>query len=451
MKRQLLEAKEGIRLSLSTGMLEYGHVDRMTTQHFYKAYPGSKLSLLDVAYEFAVAIYTLTRDDTYMYTYAYQENESWASFDSSVKPNKYYKSEYIFDRECYFRINLRRHDDRALDRAEAVHINDILCFELNEVENGSWENIRIRRIFQNEIDDTVKKIKKARREEGTEAFLLLTDSHYVVNGTWEDTIYCIREVDKQASFDGIIHLGDLTDGMVSRKVNYDYVNTVKKDLFSLGRPFYFVMGNHDTNYFKGNPECFSKEEQYWLYQSDCCDGAVREEHSLYFYKDFDGILVRAVFLHSFDECEQVRYGFSQEEVLWLYNILKTVPENYRVLVFSHVPPLAEIHYWSKDIRNGEKMVEILEDYICQDSGHCVLGWIHGHNHADQIYRKNLFPIVSLGCTKVEDFKDRKPENAVTYDRKVGEVSQELWNVLILQRDKGNIKLIRFGAGEDMQI
>ena len=178
---------------------------------------------------------------------------------------------------------------------------------------------------------------------------------------------------------------------------------------------------------------------------------MRNGHALYYYKDFEEILVRGIFLHSFDECEKIRYGFSQEEVLWLQEVLKTVPENFRVLVFSHVPPLPEIHYWSKDIRNGEKMVEVLEQYMQENPKHCVLGWIHGHNHADQIYRKRMFPIVSLGCTKVEDFKDKKPDGAVTYDRKIGELTQELWTVMVVQHDSKNIKFIRFGAGEDMEL
>ena len=59
-----------------------------------------------------------------------------------------------------------------------------------------------------------------------------------------------------------------------------------------------------------------------------------------------------------------------------------------------------------DFRNGEKMVEVLEQYMQENSKHCVLGWIHGYNHADQIYRKRMFPIVSLGCAKVEDFKHK---------------------------------------------
>ncbi|MDE6365283.1 MAG: metallophosphoesterase [Lachnospiraceae bacterium] len=461
MKQELLEAQEGVRLSIYTGMLEHGHPDRMATLHFYRAMPGSQLLLLDTVYEFAVAVYTLERDDTYIYTYAYQKNESWAVFDSAVQPNEYYRDRYLFERECYFRVNLRRRDNRTIDSSEAAHINDILCWkpqaaqagQRTQIQQGYDEDIPAEGILQNpavqeEIEDTAAKLRAAQKKGGIYAFLLLTDSHYVVNGTWEDTICCIREVDRRAPFDGVIHLGDMTDGMVSRRVNSDYVQAVKQDLFSLQKPLYMVIGNHDTNYFMSNPERFTKEEQYWLYQSDCCDNAVREGHALYYYKDFEDMLVRAVFLHSFDECEETRYGFSEEEILWLQQTLKTVPQAYRVLVFSHVPPLPEIHYWSKDIRNGEKIVGVLEEYVRQDTTHCVLGWIHGHNHADQIYRERLFPIVSLGCTKVEDFKDKKPDHAVTYDRVIGDVSQELWTVMLVERDSTKVELIRFGAGED---
>ena len=450
MKQQILEAKEGVRLSIYTGMLEYGHIDRMATRQFYKAFPGSRLLLLDTVYEFALAVYTLERDDTYMYTYSYQENECWVMFDDAVKPNTYYQTEYVFDRECYFRVNLRRCDGRAIDASEADHINHILIYESNLPESIGLNN-NLTHLFEEEIKDTTEKINSAKEKHRSKAFLLLTDSHYVVNGTWEDTVWCIKEVNKRAPFDSIIHLGDLTDGMICREVNYHYVDIVKKGLLSLDKPVYFVIGNHDTNYFKSNPERFSKEEQYWLYHNGCCDGAVRNGHALYYYKDFEEILVRGIFLHSFDECEKIRYGFSQEEVLWLQEVLKTVPENFRVLVFSHVPPLPEIHYWSKDIRNGEKMVEVLEQYMQENPKHCVLGWIHGHNHADQIYRKRMFPIVSLGCTKVEDFKDKKPDGAVTYDRKIGELTQELWTVMVVQHDSKNIKFIRFGAGEDMEL
>ena len=35
-------------------------------------------------------------------------------------------------------------------------------------------------------------------------FLLLTDSHYVVNGTWDDTVHNMTAVAEQMKLDGII-------------------------------------------------------------------------------------------------------------------------------------------------------------------------------------------------------------------------------------------------------
>lgn len=172
MRQQILEAREGVRLSIYTGMLEHGHPDRMTTLHFYHAMPGSELLLLDTEYEFAVAEYTLERDSTYIYTYAYQENESWASFDSTIQPNQYHKDHYVFERECYFRVNLRRRDDRRIDSAEAAHINDILCWKPQAAGTECQAERNLNQIFEKEIEDTAAKLravqeKKEKRREAT--------------------------------------------------------------------------------------------------------------------------------------------------------------------------------------------------------------------------------------------------------------------------------------------
>lgn len=443
-----LEAKVGVRLSIYTGMLEYGHKDRMSTCHFYHAYPNGRLKLLDWEYEYAVALYSMEREEQYLYTYAYQENECWALFRKDSAVSRYQQEEFLFQEEGYFRVNVRRKDGKELDQSEAGHINQILSYcPGNQIPEGSPKEVK--EWLKEEIQDTVEKIRKG-TEEGAEAFLLLTDSHYTVNGTWEDTISAIRKVIGQSNLSGIVHLGDLTDGMVSRQVTQDYVCKVKQDLMSFQLPFYLVMGNHDTNYFANNPDRFSKEEQYWLYQSDCCEGVIREGHALYYYKDMPSLAIRVIFLHSFDEVQEMRYGFSEEEVLWFKKVLEELPFGYRVLVFSHVPPLPEIHFWNKNIRNGLCMVEILEGFLEKREG-SVLGWIHGHNHADQVYLGRKFPIISLGCTKLEDFKDKKPEGAITPDRRPETISQELWNVLLLQKDSNCLRFIRFGAGEDIKV
>lgn len=81
----------------------------------------------------------------------------------------------------------------------------------------------------------------------------------------------------------------------------------------------------------------------------------------------------------------------------------------------------------------------------------VLALIHGHNHAEQVYTKRLFPIVSIGCNKLEDFKDKKPEGSHTFDRKKNTVTQDLWDVMIVSGKKDKIDFIRYGAGEDRTV
>lgn len=100
-----------------------------------------------------------------------------------------------------------------------------------------------------------------------------------------------------------------------------------------------------------------------------------------------------------------------------------------------------------EIRNGEKMVSLVEEQM-QSRNLQVLGWIHGHNHAEQVYKERQFPIVSLGCNKCEYFEDKKPEGSFTYPRKMKDISQDLRDVLILEKDSTKLNLIRFGAGID---
>ena len=118
-------------------------------------------------------------------------------------------------------------------------------------------------------------------------------------------------------------------------------------------------------------------------------------------------------------------------------------------MFSHVPLLPEMHYWSSEIRNSGEMLNVLEKYV--NSGGRILGYIHGHNHADQINLTYQFPIISIGCAKCEDFKDKKPRDSITYDRKRGTVTQELWDILLVNMRKNCLDFVRFGAGEDRRI
>ena len=429
MKSSRLKGIIGYSVSPCTGMVERGYKDRFSTLDLYWANKGECFSLEDNdEYEFAVATYGTERPEQYIYTYDYEVEEKWVNYNNDLTENSYRTDTYIFEKDCYFRIIVRRSDGYGLSKEDEIVINNLMRFD------GQGKKFIPNPCFTEEISRTIDSVNSLTGSK----YIILTDSHYTVNGTWDDTIDNIRKVVTQTGIDGIIHLGDFTDGMISGAINAKYVDIMKSDLKSLGLPLYIVLGNHDSNYFRSNPDTYDDKRQQELYETP-----------LFYSSDIEEQKIRMFFLSSFDYREQERYGFSDEEVNWFENELGKVPNDYRILIFSHVPPLAGIHYWSDVIRNGTRMVDLVEDFQKDRGLTSVLAWIHGHNHSEQIYTGRRFPIVSLGCNKCEYFTDKKPNGSITYYRQLETVTQDLWDILTITGKE--LFFTRFGAGEDKYI
>lgn len=438
MQESKLTVKVGVTIYASTGRLGKNQPDRMSSLQFYQAEAGSRLQLLDKQYYFNVASYTLDFDHKYLHTYEYAPEQEWVTYAKDLSGDSYRQEEYIFVGKCYFRVCLKRVDGAEFFQEEAENIHRILRF-LSTVET----NPSITPVFLPEIQDTAQTIRSL-KETGAFAAMLITDTHYTVNGTWQDTVKNLQAVHREAGFDIAIHLGDLTDGMVPRELTREYVGCILTDLRQLDIPVHVVLGNHDSNYFAKNPDVFPIEEQVELYQGHSQD--YKSDPALpYYYTDYH-TGIRCIFLNSYDNNEKIRYGFDQEQINWLETVLQSSPEGYAVLVFSHDAPLARLDYWSEVIRNGEVLLAVLEDH--QQKYDNILAYIHGHAHSDYVYRERLFPIISIGCAKCEDMQEKKAEGFITEKRELGTVTQELWDTLIISPDKRKLDLVRFGAGRN---
>lgn len=438
-----LEVERCKCIDSATGKIIPADESWMSTFFLYRARKGSVLTLLNSQYQYAIATYASQVDGTYIYTYCYQEEENWTAYNHDYSENSLRSYNYTFQDERYFRVSLRRRDGASISQREAEGIDKILQYSTQEVP---YEG---RDCFAEEIRETATEVLKKKMAGRTLTLGVIADTHYTAGGTWEDTIYNLQGVQNQAGFDGIVHLGDITDGMVPKKMTEKYADKVLGDLEKLQVPIYPVIGNHDSNYFR-NSEPFDEEEQFQLYGPRRDNEAVRNKSTLWYYVDKKDLKLRMLFLASFDPLEKVRYGFPEDELVWVEETLSDIPEGYSVLIFAHVPPLPEIHYWSNEIRNGEKMIEILENYH-RTPGRHVLAYVHGHNHTDQIYRKRAFPIISLGCNKCEYFVDKKPAGACTPERKLYTVTQDLWDVMVITPEKQSIEFVRFGAGKDLKL
>lgn len=416
-----------------TGFFVKNCFDWMADFHFYQVTAGDEIVSSDPLFCYCIASYSPKIEESLIYTYCYQKEENWSFYNKDFVPDNIKCGSSIIPQDGWIRIAVRRKDGEALmgDDVDAAGKAFILIREKRNYQEKEY--------YKKEIEQTVQTVM-GKRNKSCLVFGLMADSHYVINGGWEDSIANLRAVNERAGFDAMIHLGDLTDGMVPLSITREYVEKVMGDLHSLKVPVYLALGNHDSNYFNNNPEWMDEQAQSSLYLN-------RREP--WYYVDFEKQKLRCFFLHSFNHREKVRYGFPTEEVDWVKKVLAETPEDYRILVFSHVPLLAEMHFWSKEIRKSGEMLEVLEEYVSR--GGRVLAYVHGHNHADQICYEKKFPIVAIGCAKCEDFKDKKPDGAVTYDRKMGTVTQELWDVMVVDVEEGKIEFVRFGAGEDREV
>lgn len=422
------------------------------TLHFYRAEPGDILHLSDCAYVYGVATYAPEAEPRYLYTYDYQREESWTRYCHDFSSGKLGQEDYLFTRQVYFRVVLKQaaEPERAAKNSEPDFpgLKDILLWNRHGLQDMT------ERQEDAELCRQAARSAAKRQTEDSLNFFLMTDSHYTVNGTWEDTVrnlYGTAEALKKQGVDleGVLHLGDATDGMVPAEVTRDYVTAMQKDIRRLGVPLYYVIGNHDSNYFRDNPERLCREEVRELY--------LPEREKCYYYQDWPGHRLRMIFLESFDPGERIRYGFSEEELNWLEDLLAETDPEWYVLILSHVPPVPRLHYWSREIRGSRRLLRILKEYQNRsreyglgEKGH-LLGFIHGHNHADQTDYEEGFPIVSVGCCKCEYFPDKKPEGATAWNRAPGEDSQDLWDILTVSAKKGTLDFTRFGAGEDRHI
>ncbi|MDR1245552.1 MAG: metallophosphoesterase [Clostridiales Family XIII bacterium] len=445
-----LTARAGMTIRASTGLESLDAPDRMSTIFFSRASAGDVLRLLDDVYLFNVATYDPNVDEKYIYTYAYQANESWLSYNGDLSGDTYRRDDYVFSKTLYFRVCLKRANGADIRDEEAANIDKILVFETATSPNGGGPSARTPLFLTAETDRVVRKIEEKRRSDSL-VFALLSDTHITVNGTFGDTVASLKAVHKHADFDGVVFLGDLTDGMVTAAATRRYTKDAIGELRSLGVPLYMVIGNHDANYFAGNREPFSIKEQCALYLSHSDDYVVRETDNPWYYVDFPDRGLRFVFLHSFDGREEARYGFSDECLLWLKAALAAAPPCTDIVVFSHLTPLVKLQYWTDRIRGGHELVGILEAHGARPGAGKILAYINGHNHADQVYEGLSFPIISVGCAKTECFEAYKPAGSHTPARRLGDASQELWDALLIAPSEKHLDFVRFGAGEDRTI
>ena len=359
-------------------------------------------------------IHTYTYDDESIYTY-YLRELSTAPFTSGP---------ITIESDGFIRIVLKGLIDADFTEKIRISGNTQVRYTLTE------EQAAMRRRIMTAVEQ--------QRTKDDALFLLLTDTHYGCGSNFEQTAFFIEDLAKDLYPDALIHLGDFTDGSLPREWTKNYTLRVIRALEKTCEPCFFLIGNHDYNYFRQNPDRFTRKECEDLY----LDG-LKEDRVF----DLSEKNLRLIFLSSFDPDANHRYGFSLSTIWFLIKGLTAAPRNSRIIVFSHVPPLGEIHYWDKNIRNSKLIAGVLTYF--RKLYNKPIAYIHGHNHCDQVYLKKAFPIIGIGPSKLEDFQDKKPDGSITPLRDQYNETSALFDVMLVKENE--LTFLRYGAGKDRTV
>ncbi|WP_301356874.1 metallophosphoesterase [Enterococcus spodopteracolus] len=320
---------------------------------------------------------------------------------------------------------------------------------------------------------------------------IVTDSHFD-EGTWRTQAYrSMKNLNNvlyiQNDLDAIAALGDNVDSEHRDKsinvrnlerycVRYSQGNNTNK---------FIIRGNHDS----GSAILDSNNEGNNVFEKDIMTGAEQLEifkkhlnqegkfygNGQYHYKDFHQKKIRMVFIDMIDNplirnqngtlkyVDQWSYALQERQLQWLAEeALGTLPDDYHVAIFSHVPLMPET-VTTDPIKNGELLKALLTAFINKESTQLhsnlsdfvvdfsvdftqrkeshLVGLFAGHRHEEYFYSTNEmggYYSTVFDCAFVRD------------DSKLGLVAEDAFAVLEIDTAHRKVRILGFGRATDRE-
>ena len=324
-----------------------------------RVYAGEQLIPLKSDLEYQVATYSPEPNPQYIYTYSYPPEANLTVFFPDKSAFQWKTGPCLFSEPAHVRITVRTN----------IQADETTLADYFRWEGGEHSAEPLLPWIEEEAERVARRVQHCSRPDDL-VFFLLTDIHYTTGCNWACTAASLAAAKQCIRPDGIIQLGDITDGLLPTVWTQRYAGRVLADIKSLGLPLFGCLGNHDRNFFRGNTQGLSLKAC-----SQLCLG--RDDPD--YYTDYPEQRLRVIFLDSFDPERQERYGFSVKTLRHLLEMLDETPYGWRLLLFSHVPPLARLHVWSNTILGSEDAIGLINRF--RRKRNLAVAWIHGHNHA----------------------------------------------------------------------
>ncbi len=324
--------------------------------------------------------------------------------------------------------------------------------------------------FDAHIEEKNAEVNAAIREiKNVEAFAYFADAH--VRESRFSSVHILRSILKNTPVKTVLYGGDTVSA-------YGDEEDIREDVEHFFRMYAFAdlypaRGNHDIY---GKPYEYadvgyvlSNEEVYNYIFKDLQHKVHGIEGKTYYWFDHEETRVRYIVVDTNEICivgyhengiwDQLGVNITNEQLAWFGEVLMSTPEDYKIIVMGHIPAVAQLAYANSIARSFGQMIEA---YNAREQKHClatekgssneidvdfrnarsqVVLYLCGHGHRDDLYCSES------GCSYYEIHTDSMCDNGGSIYRKtVGEITESAVDVILYDRDSGEIKSIRYGAG-----
>lgn len=309
----------------------------------------------------------------------------------------------------------------------------------NEAETSSS---LIPAYFSENLRSAVRKVREIMLGIGREgdAFVFITDCHWHNNEKHSPAL--IRYILKNTSVKMVVNGGDYLWGHRDTKqsaVNEIYACVKSLEFHESGCRTFNVIGNHDhnTNNNQDKSTYLTAIEAYSLTQKENENNDISYGGYNYYYWDNRAAQIRYVF---FDR----RAGAKPEEKTWLEEVMGTLPAGYSVICFIHGI------YQAKKTDDGyifameqQAVLDMFEPFKGK-----IICFVQGHAHMDGVFyaynEQTEVPIIVTDC-------DCKNPVMTGVTATVGTITEQCFDIMIVNRTKRLIHCIRVGRGADREI
>lgn len=318
--------------------------------------------------------------------------------------------------------------------------------------------------FKEEITKTINDIK-ASKEKNDLCFCMMTDSH--LSDEMSDTIDNICAVDKEINFDFIVHLGNITNGDNPKNITLRLLKSETEKLKNSikSKKLFITQGGTDgwrDERFEGQLSMNMITDEAWnevLSYTKDYENISRKDNKPYYYVDFDN--TRLIFLCSYtSEIDEENELFTKQlhidikQLGWLKTEALYNCEGKNVILFSHKIQNSRFET-GKDIfaykgNSTELLFSILQR--AKKRGVNIACWFGGGYNCDgnmTVADINL-SIIDSQLPKINPTA-KCDDVIIPESRDLNTKNQDCWTAVLIKPDKRELKLFRFGSGNDFTI